>query len=143
MEHSNQTNEDFADNIIFSLANPCCLCRAQLCVAFSEQWLDAPCLSKCELEVDIAAADILNRLDVCGSVGGNPGLTALWDDERQRRRQRGDDSQEISPPSSPGNEHQRRRQLGDNSQNISPPSLQRNEHQRRQLAGHLAAVLAR
>ena len=67
------------------------------------QWLDASPMSSCELEVDVVAADIMNRLDVGDNVGGNPGLAALWDDERQRRRHMGDDSQHISPPSSPGN----------------------------------------
>ena len=67
-------------------------------------WLDAdiaPRQSTCELEVDVVAADILNRLEVGDSVGSNPGLAALWEDERQRRRERGSDV-DIAPPDSPG-----------------------------------------
>ncbi len=36
------------------------------------------------------------------SLGTNPGLAALWEDERQRQRQRGLEPQ-ITPPDSPGN----------------------------------------
>ena len=35
------------------------------------------------------------------NIGTNPGLAALWEDERQRQRERGEDSQ-ITPPDSPG-----------------------------------------
>ncbi|XP_069126103.1 uncharacterized protein [Argopecten irradians] len=49
--------------------------------------------STCELEVDVVAADILNRLEVDANVGTNPGLAALWEDEKQRRRDRGELSQ--------------------------------------------------
>ncbi len=38
------------------------------------------------------------------SLGTNPGLAALWDDERQRQRHRGLDPQ-ITPPDSPGLYH--------------------------------------
>ena len=38
---------------------------------------------------------------IVANVGTNPGLAALWDDERQRQRERGEDSQ-ITPPDSPG-----------------------------------------
>ncbi|XP_045721283.1 DNA polymerase zeta catalytic subunit isoform X1 [Mirounga angustirostris] len=55
--------------------------------------------STCELEVDAVAADILNRLDIEGQIGGNPGLQAIWEDEKQRRRNRNETSQ-ISQPES-------------------------------------------
>ncbi|KAL1770212.1 DNA polymerase zeta catalytic subunit [Sigmodon hispidus] len=56
-------------------------------------------LSTCELEVDAVAADILNRLDIEAQIGGNPGLQAIWEDEKQRRRNR-DASSQISQPES-------------------------------------------
>ncbi|KAM6185186.1 DNA polymerase zeta catalytic subunit [Rhynchocyon petersi] len=49
--------------------------------------------STCELEVDAVAADILNRLDIEAQIGGNPGLHAIWEDEKQRRRNRNETSQ--------------------------------------------------
>uniref|UniRef100_A0A8D2JBW4 DNA polymerase zeta catalytic subunit n=1 Tax=Varanus komodoensis TaxID=61221 RepID=A0A8D2JBW4_VARKO len=55
--------------------------------------------STCELEVDAVAADILNRLDIEAQIGRNPGLQAIWDDEKQRRRENKESSQ-ISPPNS-------------------------------------------
>ncbi|XP_037376134.1 DNA polymerase zeta catalytic subunit isoform X2 [Talpa occidentalis] len=55
--------------------------------------------STCELEVDAVAADILNRLDIEAQIGGNPGLQAIWEDEKQRRRIRNETSQ-ISQPES-------------------------------------------
>ncbi|XP_062954509.1 DNA polymerase zeta catalytic subunit isoform X2 [Cynocephalus volans] len=55
--------------------------------------------STCELEVDAVAADILNRLDIESQIGGNPGLQAIWEDEKQRRRNRNETS-EISQPTS-------------------------------------------
>uniref|UniRef100_A0A8I5NLD5 DNA polymerase zeta catalytic subunit n=1 Tax=Papio anubis TaxID=9555 RepID=A0A8I5NLD5_PAPAN len=55
--------------------------------------------STCELEVDAVAADILNRLDIEAQIGGNPGLQAIWEDEKQRRRNRNETSQ-ISLPES-------------------------------------------
>lgn len=55
--------------------------------------------STCELEVDAVAADILNRLDIEGQVGGNPGLQAIWEDEKQRRRNRNETSQIHQPES--------------------------------------------
>ncbi|KAF4025141.1 hypothetical protein G4228_017204 [Cervus hanglu yarkandensis] len=57
--------------------------------------------STCELEVDAVAADILNRLDIEAQIGGNPGLQAIWEDEKQRRRNRNETSQ-ISQPESQG-----------------------------------------
>ncbi|KAL4233690.1 DNA polymerase zeta catalytic subunit [Mactra antiquata] len=56
-------------------------------------------LSTCTLEVDVVAADIINRLEVGANIGTNPGLAALWEDERQRCRERGETT-EIAPPSS-------------------------------------------
>ncbi|KAJ7341843.1 hypothetical protein JRQ81_007346 [Phrynocephalus forsythii] len=55
--------------------------------------------STCELEVDAVAADILNRLDIEAQIGQNPGLQAIWEDEKQRRRENKESSQ-ISPPNS-------------------------------------------
>ncbi|XP_054832300.1 DNA polymerase zeta catalytic subunit [Eublepharis macularius] len=55
--------------------------------------------STCELEVDAVAADILNRLDIEAQIGRNPGLQAIWEDEKQRRRENKESSQ-ISPPTS-------------------------------------------
>ncbi|KAL3883653.1 hypothetical protein ACJMK2_029895 [Sinanodonta woodiana] len=55
--------------------------------------------STCELEVDVVAADILNRLEVNSNLGTNPGLHALWEDERQRHRDKGESSQ-LTPADS-------------------------------------------
>ncbi|XP_013401408.1 uncharacterized protein LOC106167234 [Lingula anatina] len=55
--------------------------------------------STCELEVDAVAADIMNRMEVDANLGANPGLVALWEDEKQRRKEKGDTSN-ISPPES-------------------------------------------
>ncbi|KAL8581748.1 hypothetical protein ACOMHN_043166 [Nucella lapillus] len=55
--------------------------------------------STCELEVDVIAADILNRKEVTDNMGKNPGLAAIWEDERQRRRDVGQPSQ-ITPQQS-------------------------------------------
>nr|XP_033795711.1 DNA polymerase zeta catalytic subunit isoform X2 [Geotrypetes seraphini] len=55
--------------------------------------------STCELEVDAVAADVLNRQDIEAQIGRNPGLHAIWEDERQRRREKNESSQ-ISPPNS-------------------------------------------
>ncbi|XP_071818490.1 uncharacterized protein [Apostichopus japonicus] len=65
-------------------------------------WLpdDVKRQSTCELEVDGVAADILNRLDLKDNVDTNPGLVAIWEDERQRREQLNQLS-ELMPPSSP------------------------------------------
>ncbi|XP_037541983.1 DNA polymerase zeta catalytic subunit-like [Nematolebias whitei] len=74
--------------------------------------------STCELEVDAVAVDILNRLHVetlwwistgkgfqysgteC-QTGRNPGLQAIWEDEKQRRRENNQTSQ-IEAPESQG-----------------------------------------
>ena len=58
-------------------------------------------LSRCELEVDVVATDIINRLELQRNVGQNPGLIALWNDEKARRKDRCMSSQ-LSPPQSPG-----------------------------------------
>ncbi|NXH09862.1 REV3L polymerase, partial [Bucco capensis] len=55
--------------------------------------------STCELEVDAVAADILNQLDVEAQIGRNPGLQAIWEDEKQRRRQKCESSQIKTPES--------------------------------------------
>ncbi|XP_071115137.1 uncharacterized protein [Haliotis cracherodii] len=53
----------------------------------------------CQLEVDVVAADILNRLEVDANIGANPGLAAIWEDEKQRRRNLGETSQIATPES--------------------------------------------
>ncbi|XP_061603090.1 DNA polymerase zeta catalytic subunit [Cololabis saira] len=55
--------------------------------------------STCELEVDAVAVDVLNRLDIENQIGRNPGLQAIWEDEKQRRRE-ADRSSQIEPPES-------------------------------------------
>ncbi|XP_026173816.1 DNA polymerase zeta catalytic subunit isoform X2 [Mastacembelus armatus] len=55
--------------------------------------------STCELEVDAVAVDILNRLEIENQIGRNPGLQAIWEDERQRRRERKQASQMETPES--------------------------------------------
>ncbi|KAG5846710.1 hypothetical protein ANANG_G00117850 [Anguilla anguilla] len=55
--------------------------------------------STCELEADAVAADILNRLEIENQIGRNPGLQAIWEDEKQRRRDKSESSQ-IEPPES-------------------------------------------
>lgn len=41
-------------------------------------------------------------LSILANIGTNPGLAALWEDEKQRRRNLGESSQ-ITPPDSQGN----------------------------------------
>ncbi|XP_047429933.1 DNA polymerase zeta catalytic subunit isoform X2 [Mugil cephalus] len=55
--------------------------------------------STCELEVDAVAVDILNRLDIENQIGRNPGLQGIWEDEKQRRRQKNQASQIETPES--------------------------------------------
>ncbi|XP_041831754.1 DNA polymerase zeta catalytic subunit isoform X2 [Melanotaenia boesemani] len=55
--------------------------------------------STCELEVDAVAVDILNRLDIENQIGRNPGLQAIWEDEKQRRREKNQTSQIETPES--------------------------------------------
>lgn len=53
-----------------------------------------------ELEADAVAADILNSNE--GELAGmNPGLEALWEDERERRRLAGMEDVGLTPPDSP------------------------------------------
>lgn len=55
---------------------------------------DLPKQSYCELEADTVAGSILNRLEVSnGSMGINPGIAALWEDEKQRLRNQDEDSE--------------------------------------------------
>lgn len=61
--------------------------------------LDVIRQSTTELEFDAVAADILNHQDLTGS-SMNPGLVALWQDERERRRKLGM-SDPLTPPGSP------------------------------------------
>uniref|UniRef100_A0A9J7X600 DNA polymerase zeta catalytic subunit n=1 Tax=Cyprinus carpio carpio TaxID=630221 RepID=A0A9J7X600_CYPCA len=58
-------------------------------------------MSVCELEVDAVAADVLNRLEIENQIGRNPGLQAIWDDEKQRRHERCQSSH-IDMPESQG-----------------------------------------
>ncbi|XP_077408333.1 DNA polymerase zeta catalytic subunit isoform X2 [Vanacampus margaritifer] len=55
--------------------------------------------STCELEVDAVAVDVLNRLEIDNQIGRNPGLQAIWEDEKQRRREKNKDSQIETPES--------------------------------------------
>uniref|UniRef100_A0A665WIA8 DNA polymerase zeta catalytic subunit n=1 Tax=Echeneis naucrates TaxID=173247 RepID=A0A665WIA8_ECHNA len=55
--------------------------------------------SICELEVDAVAVDILNRLDIENQIGTNPGLQAIWEDEKKRRRERNLATQIETPES--------------------------------------------
>ncbi|XP_051908620.1 DNA polymerase zeta catalytic subunit isoform X3 [Hippocampus zosterae] len=55
--------------------------------------------STCELEVDAVAVDVLNRLEIDNQIGRNPGLQAIWEDEKQRRREKNADSQIEAPES--------------------------------------------
>ncbi|GCC38166.1 hypothetical protein chiPu_0016678 [Chiloscyllium punctatum] len=55
--------------------------------------------STCELEVDAVAADIINRSEIEAQIGRNPGLQAIWDDEKQRCRENNMPSQIESPDS--------------------------------------------
>ncbi|KAM9338879.1 DNA polymerase zeta catalytic subunit [Symphorus nematophorus] len=55
--------------------------------------------STCELEVDAVAVDILNRLEIENQIGRNPGLQAIWEDEKQRRREKNQPSQIETPES--------------------------------------------
>ncbi|XP_076611860.1 DNA polymerase zeta catalytic subunit isoform X1 [Chaetodon auriga] len=55
--------------------------------------------STCELEVDAVAVDVLNRLEIENQIGRNPGLQAIWEDEKQRRREKNQASQIETPGS--------------------------------------------
>lgn len=60
---------------------------------------DVARVSVCELEADAVAADVLNRLEIENQIGRNPGLQAIWEDEKQRRRERNESSQIDTPQS--------------------------------------------
>jgi len=49
----------------------------------------------------LALVQLLFSLIIAASIGSNPGLVAIWQDERQRRQDENDDS-DISPPISQG-----------------------------------------
>ncbi|XP_066138536.1 DNA polymerase zeta catalytic subunit isoform X2 [Euwallacea fornicatus] len=50
--------------------------------------------SLCELEGDILAENILNKQEILsGNLAVNPGITTLWEDEKQRRRNKNQTSQ--------------------------------------------------
>ncbi|CAM1296166.1 REV3L (predicted) [Pycnogonum litorale] len=57
--------------------------------------------SNCELEVDVLAQDITNRLELDAMIDEymNPGLHSIWEDERNRKRLMMESSQ-ITPPNS-------------------------------------------
>ncbi|XP_042359313.1 DNA polymerase zeta catalytic subunit [Plectropomus leopardus] len=55
--------------------------------------------STCELEVDAVAVDVLNRMEIENQIGRNPGLQAIWEDEKQRRREKNQASQIETPES--------------------------------------------
>ncbi|XP_039981481.1 DNA polymerase zeta catalytic subunit isoform X2 [Xiphias gladius] len=55
--------------------------------------------STCELEVDAVAVDVLNRLEMENQIGRNPGLQAIWEDEKQRRREKNQATQIETPES--------------------------------------------
>jgi len=45
--------------------------------------------SMCELEVDVHASEILNRQSVTENMELNPGLAAIWNEEKARRAEAG------------------------------------------------------
>ncbi|XP_028411186.1 DNA polymerase zeta catalytic subunit-like isoform X2 [Dendronephthya gigantea] len=53
--------------------------------------------SRCQLEVDVIAEDILNQLEIGTTIGRNPGIAAMWEDEKQRRRDQGQSSMISNP----------------------------------------------
>ncbi|KAM3602464.1 uncharacterized protein V6R79_004647 [Siganus canaliculatus] len=55
--------------------------------------------STCELEVDAVAVDILNSLEIENQIGRNPGLQGIWEDEKQRRREKNQASLIETPES--------------------------------------------
>ncbi|KAL0967344.1 hypothetical protein UPYG_G00251070 [Umbra pygmaea] len=70
--------------------------EAMPCSLFLE---DVQKQSTCELEADAVAVDILNRLEIENQIGRNPGLQAIWEDEKQRRREKNQSSQIEMPQS--------------------------------------------
>lgn len=85
-------------------------CVSRVNESMSDRWDESalPCSlvlpdvekqSTCELEVDAVAVDVLNRLEIENQIGRNPGLQAIWEDERQRRREQNQPSQIEAPQS--------------------------------------------
>ncbi|GFY60238.1 DNA polymerase zeta catalytic subunit, partial [Trichonephila inaurata madagascariensis] len=64
----------------------------------SSQVSDIPRETDQELELDCHEASILNKKDSLLCVGKNPGIAAIWDEERERRRLDQNSSQ-FTPPS--------------------------------------------
>lgn len=68
-------------------------------------------MTVCELEGDVLADCIVNREEVSsGHIAANPGIAALWADEMQRRRNKGESSQiehllELSRTAEPTKSH--------------------------------------
>lgn len=59
---------------------------------FLPPWIEK--ISSCELEADILAENILNRQEILsGNLAINPGIAAIWEDEKQRRRNKNQSSQ--------------------------------------------------
>ncbi|XP_038059014.1 DNA polymerase zeta catalytic subunit-like [Patiria miniata] len=56
--------------------------------------------SVCELEVDAVAIDILNRHELQGNTEMNPGLLAIYNEEKERREVKGQ-LDDLHPPASP------------------------------------------
>uniref|UniRef100_A0A1B6KJW2 Uncharacterized protein n=2 Tax=Graphocephala atropunctata TaxID=36148 RepID=A0A1B6KJW2_9HEMI len=54
--------------------------------------------SFCELEADAVAVDILNRLTVQGELAVNPGLAAIWEEEKERLQKDGLESSQRPTP---------------------------------------------
>ncbi|XP_060525444.1 DNA polymerase zeta catalytic subunit isoform X2 [Cylas formicarius] len=60
--------------------------------SFSQSTLEKN--TTCELEADINAQNIINRREIVSDqLVANPGIAALWDDEKQRRRNKSKESQ--------------------------------------------------
>uniref|UniRef100_A0A5K4FAI1 DNA polymerase zeta catalytic subunit n=1 Tax=Schistosoma mansoni TaxID=6183 RepID=A0A5K4FAI1_SCHMA len=67
---------------------------------FGSEYLSPDSIPKCtsmELEVDISAWDILNRRDLQDNLSINPGLEAMWHEEKMRRASKRDISSERLP----------------------------------------------
>ncbi|XP_046848574.1 DNA polymerase zeta catalytic subunit-like isoform X3 [Xenia sp. Carnegie-2017] len=75
-------------------------------------------VSRCELEVDVIAEDILNEINVESCIGHNPGITAMWEDERQRRRDIGLSSQVALPVSQEGSDDEHDEDIDEDKESI-------------------------
>jgi hypothetical protein len=75
-------------------------------------------MTTCDIELDAVASDVLNsNVDLMATLGGeeeakksgNPGLEAIWEDERLRRISSGIDLDEnpLTPPTSPPRQRSR------------------------------------